>query len=143
MKPTRPETSRLYATYGADPARWPAELRGLHTGEASAARDEALALDQALALLADAPLPSPGLRRRILLSAAAEPPALRGPGALLRALWQELGGIRMAGPAMAMAMAFGIGLAWMTAPLPDDAGYGAEDMLALMQFDQDYEEILP
>ena len=97
------------------------------------------------ALLAQAhvPAPSAGLRRAILLAADA-----RGE-TFWRALWRELGGLRVAGPALAASLALGVAVATL---LPDVAGDSTEpsvdaladetapDYTELALFDAAYED---
>jgi hypothetical protein len=150
MNEPRPDRlNELLAAYGADPARWPAPDRARFaprldaSPELAAALHEAQSLDALFEPLAPAPDAPSGLRRTILLTVAQEPRAPRGLAQTLRELWRELGGIRVAAPALAAACAFGIGLAWMTAPLPDAPDDASEDVLALAQFEQSYEESAP
>jgi hypothetical protein len=153
---TRPDSSSapldtariaaLIASYGADPSRWPAAEREAHAaasmGAAEALR-EAAALDALLATLDDTPPASTDLRRRVLLAVAAQPRhSPSGIVAALRELWRELGGARIAGPALAMAMVVGLGLGWVTTPAVAEAGE-PEDLLALAQFEDTYEEFNP
>lgn len=136
----------LVAAYGADPSRWPAAERDAHASAGANAEEalrEAAALDAMLASLRDTPPPAADLRRRVLLAVAAQPrPAARGFLAGLRELWRELGGARIAAPAFAMAMAVGLGLGWATMPAVADAGE-PEDLLAIAQFEDTYEEFTP
>ena len=138
----------LIAAHGADVARWPAAER-VHAGDLAAhatlepARRDAVALDAALAQLDPVPLPPADLRRRILLAAAREPHRdARGIAGLLADLWRELGGTRIAAPALALALATGLGLGWEAVPATDAADDG-EDLVLLAQFDDSYTEFLP
>lgn len=106
--------------------------------------DQARALDALLAADVVAP-PSAALRRAILLDFEA-----RTPGGFWRALWRELGGLRIAGPALGASLAVGIAVAAMmepalpaaapaAAPVAGEApGYGEFAML-----DGGYEGYLP
>lgn len=73
---TEARMTMLLAAYGADPARWPAEERDDALGwlaahpEAFALRDEAGALDAALALDAAEHAPSAALTARVLQAAS-------------------------------------------------------------------------
>lgn len=73
---------RLLESYGADPARWPAERRDAamrcleKSAEARALRDEAAGLDAALDQ-AGAPAPAPELMAAILSAATAPRPRFR------------------------------------------------------------------
>jgi hypothetical protein len=144
--PSADRTAHLIAAYGADPERWPADARALAArvrAEASPALRDARALDAELALLQPVPAPASGLRRQILLAAAREPRSgTRGILELLAGLWRELGGARIAAPALALAIAAGIGLGWDTGPM-GDADEDGEDLLLLAQFDENYSEFLP
>jgi hypothetical protein len=153
---TRPDSSpapvdtaritALIAAYGADPSRWPPAERDAHAAAAARAATalrDAAALDAMLATLEETPAVSTDLRRRVLLAVAAQPrPAARGIGAALRELWRELGGARIAGPALALAMVVGLGLGWATTPAVAEAGE-TEDLLAIAQFEDTYEEFNP
>ncbi len=100
-------------------------------------------LDAELAALAEAPTPSLQLRRDILAAVAREPRrrALSW-RETLRALWLDIGGTRLAGPALAMALAAGVGLGWMLEEAPASEAE-AEDLLALAQLDDTYSELVP
>lgn len=141
----------LLDRHGADPARWPEHARALadalrDDAQAQAMQRDAAALD---AWLNVAPPPAPSLRNAILGAAAALPQApapTRRPSLAeaLRALWHDLGGARLAGPALAMALAAGIGLGWMLEPPATDAGdQSSDDLLALAQIDDRYTEFSP
>jgi hypothetical protein len=99
-------------------------------------------LDAELDALRAAPPPSAQLRRNVLLAVAREPRALSWREALA-ALWRELGGTRLAGPALAMALVAGLGMGWAI----DDAGVddddGSDDLIALAQLDDAYAELEP
>lgn len=126
----------LLASYGADPARWPAPEReaALALLQASPAaralRDEAAALDAALDRWT-VPAPGPALAAQVLAGA---PRPSRERLSWLRRLWHELGGWRLAAPAFAASVALGALLpAWLeqVEDLPD------EDLIAALQlFDE-------
>jgi hypothetical protein len=136
----------LIAAYGADPERWPeAEREAGRVALATARTDDlhgAVQLDAQLDALALPPV-SPDLRRRVLLAVAREP---RRAGVFsrlwLRELWEELGGARIAAPALAMALGAGLGLGWLTPPSAADEA-DPEDLIALVQFDDSYAELAP
>jgi ferric-dicitrate binding protein FerR (iron transport regulator) len=135
--------AKLIAAYGADRARWPAADRAEIESIDSAhdeARRAALELDALLDSL-EAPPPRAGLRRDILLAVAREPRSgSRGLLAAWRALWRELGGARIAAPALVLALGVGLGLDWATTPAVSADG---EDLLALVQFEESYPELDP
>lgn len=135
----------LTDAYGADPARWPpperegAEALLAHDARARAVQAQAAALDALLAADAVAP-PRPPLRRAILLAAE-----MRGPG-FLPMLWRELGGLRVAGPALAASLVLGIGVADVFGLQSTDAATAATQApgyaeLALL--DGSYEDYAP
>lgn len=98
-------------------------------------------LDAELDALRAAPAPSAQLRRNILLAVTREPRALSWREALA-ALWRELGGTRLAGPALAMALVAGLGMGWAL----EDTGVdddGSDDLIALAQLDDAYAELEP
>jgi hypothetical protein len=100
-------------------------------------------LDAELELLRAAPAPRAQLRRDLLAAVAREPRRLSMPQALA-ALWRELGGLRLAAPAFAMALAVGVGLSWLAddgAPAGGDES--GDDLVALAQFDDAYEGLEP
>lgn len=141
----------LLDRHGADPAHWPGHARALadalrNDAQAQAMLRDAAALD---AWLAAAPPPAPSLRSAILAAAAALPHAPAAPrrpslAEALRGLWFDLGGARLAGPALAMALAAGVGLGWLLEPPAVDAGdQSSDDLLALAQIDDRYTEFSP
>lgn len=113
-------------------------------------------LDAELELLRNAPAPRAALRQHVLAAVARERsvtgpgahtlPRARGKagmGAILAALWRELGGTRLAAPAFALALACGIGMSWLAEDsLAADEAAG-EDLVALAQFDDAYEGLEP
>jgi len=145
MTPLTPDRFHALAeTWGGDLARWPADLRPAaeallaRDADARASRDRALALDALLAVDAVAP-PAADLRRTIL--AAAEDHVGAG---FLRALLRELGGLRVAGPALAASLVLGIATASMFEPLLDTAtDVQAPDYAELALLDGAYEDYLP
>lgn len=99
------------------------------------------ALDTQLDALRAVPAPSAQLRRNVLLAVAREPHALSSREAIA-ALWRELGGTRLAGPALAMALVAGLGMGWAI----DDNGAEndeGDDLIALAQFDDAYAGLEP
>lgn len=100
------------------------------------------ALDALLAADVVAP-PSAGLRRTILLDFEA-----RSAGGFWRAVWRELGGLRIAGPALSASLALGIAVAAMLEPAtsPPGADVATEDAPGYAEFallDGAYEEYVP
>ena len=102
--------------------------------------DQARVLDALLA--ADVvPPPSPGLRRAILLDYES-----RSAGGFWRALWREIGGLRVAAPAFSASLAVGIAIAAMMEPALPALDPAAEDTPGYAEFallDGAYEEYLP
>jgi hypothetical protein len=140
----------LLDAHGGDPARWPPTERDWMQQRAQrddlrAALHAALALDADLAQLT-ATAPDPSLRRAILVAVGEGVQRTAAPGGwllALRSLWHELGGVRMAGPAMAMALAVGVGLGWMLEPAIVQSDDSSEDLMALAQFEDSYTELIP
>lgn len=104
--------------------------------------EQARALDALLAADVVAP-PSAGLRRTILLDFEA-----RSAGGFWRALWRELGGLRIAGPALSASLAVGIAVAVMLepaapAPSADVADGEAPSYAEFALLDGAYEEYVP
>lgn len=135
----------LAEAYGADPARWPPAERAAaktllaHDARAQAIRARATSLDTLLASDPIAP-PRPQFRRAILLAA-------RSREGLLRALWHELGGLRVVGPALAASLVLGISAADLLA-LSDPATQAQADAQApgyaeLALLNGSYEDYLP
>jgi hypothetical protein len=147
--------AELLATYGADRARWPAAERArfAHDGidrdaatQGETAPGDAWSQARELDVLLDAlaaPPPPSGLRRNVLLAVAREPRiSSRGLLGAWRELWRDLGGARIAAPALVLALGVGVGLDWATTPtLAGDAD--AEDLLTLVQFEETYTELDP
>ena len=91
-------------------------------------------LDAELDALRAVPPPAAHLRRNVLMAVAREPRRLSWRAAIA-ALWRELGGSRIAGPALAMALAMGVGMSWLLEDdAADDNGAG-DDLIALAQLD--------
>ena len=100
------------------------------------------ALDALLALDV-VPPPHANLRRRVLRDADG-----RAAGGFWSALWRELGGARIAGPALAMSLALGVAVSSMVVPPADPASdvlaaEDAPDYLELAMLDTTYEEYAP
>jgi hypothetical protein len=104
--------------------------------------DDDKSLDAELDALRVAPAPSLQLRRNVLLAVAREPRALSWREALA-ALWRELGGTRLAGPALAMALVAGLGMGWALEDTGIEDGDGSDDLIALAQLDDAYAELEP
>lgn len=99
-------------------------------------------LDAELDRLQRAPTPRASLRADVLAAIAREPRRARWRDALM-ALWRDLGGARLAGPAFAAALAAGVGLGWMLDEAPAE-GADADDLIELAQLDgRGYEELAP
>ena len=106
-------------------------LAGDHAAAARAALDEAATLDAQLAAYVPPP-PSAELRRALLTQPRR--------GGWLARLWLEFGGVRIAGPAFALALAAGIGLAEVAAPIDAEASVVAEeDLIDVALLDADYD----
>lgn len=104
--------------------------------------DQARALDALLAADGVAP-PSEGLRRAIVLGFEAH-----AAGGFWRALWRELGGLRVAGPALSASLAIGIAVAAVSGPAPpggdfDGAPEEAPGYAEFALLDGAYEGYLP
>ncbi|MEZ5465339.1 MAG: hypothetical protein R3F22_09010 [Lysobacteraceae bacterium] len=124
---------------GSQLANWPegerraAEAILLASPLARAAYAQAEALEQRLAAC-EAPEPSPALRRRLL----ADFDAQRSRRTWLATLWQQIGGTRIAVPAMTAALALGVAVgSWLPPTAGDDVDGGDEDALLLLQYDLD------
>ena len=97
------------------------------------------------------PPPAPARLRAAILLAAHEAAASRRSGVLeaLLALWQDLGGARLAVPAFALALALGVGLgAGMLPALSAPSDAANDDLLSLAMIDDGYavlftEEVSP
>ena len=104
--------------------------------------DQARVLDALLAADVVQP-PAPALRRAILLDYEA-----RSAGGFWRALWREIGGLRVAAPAFSASLAVGIAIAAMMEPAlpatgPEVAGGEAPGYAEFALLDGAYEEYLP
>jgi anti-sigma-K factor RskA len=135
----RERLEQMIRAYGAEPQRWPPAERD-RLRAALEAEPELLALlaqesrlDAWLAELPAAPAPSADLAARILASA---PPAPRFDW---RALWAELGGSRMAAPALACALTLGLALAVLLPAAPAEEA-GIDTWLSLALLDEGLEE---
>lgn len=127
--PTDDRRADLIAAHGADPRRWPAHDRPHWRDDAPLA--EARALDAALDAL-PAPAPSDALRRRLLALSTPRPARLAD---WLRQLWHEAGGARRLAPAMALALALGVGGALGLDHLAREAELDSELLWTLSAFD--------
>jgi len=138
--------AELAAAWGSDPSRWPAaeregvasRLRGSPALQALLAREAGFERDIELPA---PPGPSMALRTRILAGA----PKARAPRAglveLLRLLWQDIGGLRIAGPAFAGSLALGVMLAMS---LQAEPSLGSDDEFAtVLLADADYADLQP
>lgn len=138
--------AELAAAWGSDPARWPASgregvasrLRGSPTLQAVLAREASFERDLNLPA---PPGPSMALRARILAAAPAGSAPRVGLVELLRLLWQDIGGLRIAGPAFAGSLALGVMLA---VSLQVEPSLGSDDEFAtVLLADADYADLLP
>lgn len=139
----------LIDAYGADPARWPpAERAALAAQPLSAslvrALSEAAALDQTLSTLPQPELPAT-LAARVLAAAPQaarqRPPAPQRSG--WRELWDALGGLRLAGPAFAFALSFGLGLGILIPQAAEEPESDLDTYIALAWLDESIDEELP
>jgi hypothetical protein len=134
----------LADAWGGDLSRWPASERVAARAlmEASpAARaelDDARSFDALLSRDVVAP-PSTGLRRAIVLAADA-----RLEGGFWNTLWRDLGGARIAGPALAASVVLGIAASAILSPALDTATTTeSPDYAELALLDGAYEDYAP
>ncbi|MBB5014680.1 hypothetical protein [Rehaibacterium terrae] len=133
----------LLAAHGADPRRWPQAERAAALAllaaspEARRQQHEAARLD-ALLDAWQPPAPSPDLRLRLLHAM----PLPQRAESLLHRLWRELGGWRLAAPALAGALALGIAIGVLLPAMEAGDDLLAE-WLSLAQLDDPYEEYTP
>lgn len=135
----------LLDRHGADPARWPQAARAFADSLRGDAVAQAMLRDAATidAWLDAVPPPPAALRGTILAAVAARAAPRPGLAATLRALWFDLGGARLAAPALAMALAAGVGLGLALEPPALDTVDEADELLALAQIDDRYAEFAP
>ncbi|WP_460811744.1 hypothetical protein [Luteimonas pelagia] len=134
----------LADAWGGDLSRWPvsdqaaAEVILATTPAARAVLDDARSLDALLGHDVVASL-STGLRRAIVLAADA-----RLEAGFWKTLWRELGGARIAGPALAASVVLGVAASAMLSPALD-ATTTAEppDYAELALLDGAYEDYAP
>ncbi|HPA00827.1 MAG TPA: hypothetical protein PLK29_01185 [Chiayiivirga sp.] len=146
---SREQANHLLEVHGADPARWPVPSRALLEQADPGLRTQQQSLDAWLAT--SVPPPAPARLRAAILLAAHEAAASRRSGVLeaLLALWQDLGGARLAVPAFALALALGVGLgAGMLPALSAPSDAANDDLLSLAMIDDGYavlftEEVSP
>lgn len=95
------------------------------------------------AWLADSnpPPPPAALRTRILLACAPADAIRIGPLDALRAFWHGIGGLRIAAPAFALALAVGIALGSGLATMANDES--GEDFMSLALAGDAYQTLLP
>jgi anti-sigma-K factor RskA len=133
--------SELLDAYGADLARWPsaASLSAAQLlVDSDAARQRlqlARELDAALQLPSPA-APSPWLRQRILARAGSLS-AQRATGYGWRELFAELGGWRLAGPSLAVALSLGVALGLGLGLEQLEIDQQPADLVALLQLDDE------
>jgi anti-sigma factor RsiW len=118
------ELEALLDAHGAAPRRWPPSQRQaaleLIARDAAAARMHAAAEELDADLTA---LPQPTLPAQLIERILATAPRRLGWRAALRQLWQDLGGLRLAGPVLACGL-----MAGMTWPMLDaQSPLGSED----------------
>ena len=90
------------------------------------------------------PEPPPSLRAAILATAHAGASAPRANWRdVLRHLWYEIGGLRVAAPALAFALAAGIGLGHVLLQADVLNDNPTEDLLALALIRDDYRSLAP
>ena len=97
----------------------------------------------ALLALDTVPPPQADLRRRILRDFDAQ-----AAGGFWTALWRELGGLRVAGPALAASLVLGVAMSTTVVPQADPAtdalaAEEAPDYLELALLDTAYEDYAP
>ena len=144
--------AELADAWGADVTRWPpaeqpGAVRILGSAEGDRARsllDDAAALD---GWLDESVVPASGrtLRDAVLAAAPIAPAQSLRPSRL----WRELGGLRIAGPALAAALVMGVALAEVRQLAADEqhasaatAAASAEDVLSAALLLGDEEELL-
>lgn len=140
-RPPSTEADRLLAIHGADPARWPGEVRALADTCDPTERAAEARLDDWLAT--SIPPQPPMALRAAILSRTSATPHRAGLREALLGFWQDIGGMRIAAPAFAFALAAGIGLGNGLMPETtslDDAG---DDLLTLALIDDDYLALAP
>lgn len=123
----------LIEAYGAQPRRWPAaereQARALLDASPEARQwlEQARTTDAMLDGVAARPAPA-ALRDRLL---ARTPSPRRGWRHALAALWRELGGWSLAGPALAAGLALGVGMGVGLSPLPPTDGLDDDTLYQL------------
>ena len=127
----------LLDRHGSELARWPddagiaAQSLLPASPEARALHAQAAALEQRLAGF-HAPDLSSELRCRLLDDFNGR----RTQRAWLALLWLQLGGARIAVPALAAALMLGLAIgSWLPSTAVTDGGIGSDDALALLQYD--------
>lgn len=134
----------LVDAHGADLRRWPPAERDAAQAllrispEARALRDAAGRLDAMLDRWR-VPAHSTDLRLRVLRDA---PRAGERRPSMPRRLWHELGGWRLAAPALAAALTLGIGIGSTWPALEPDDAFETE-LFSLAQLDDPYTEYAP
>lgn len=126
----------LIDAYGAEPRRWPESERKAATRllDDSVQARQWLAQARATDALLDglqAPPPPEALRERLL----SRTPQRRGPGPALAALWRDMGGWSLAGPALAAGLALGVGMGVGVSPLPAANGFDDDAVFQLAGLD--------
>lgn len=89
------------------------------------------------------PAPPAHLRQAILRSVqAASVPPRPSLAMVLRSLWAEIGGLRIAAPVMALALALGLGTANQVWQAEDLVVAADDDLLSLALMDESYSNLL-
>lgn len=89
------------------------------------------------------PEPPAHLRQAILRSVQATPvPPRPSLAHVLRTLWAEIGGLRVAVPVMALALAVGLGTADRVWQAEDPVVVAEDDLLSLALMDESYSNLL-
>ena len=145
---SREQANHLLEVHGADPARWPVPSRALLEQADPGLRTQQQSLDAWLAT--PVPPPAPARLRAAILLAAHEAAASRRSGVLeaLLALWQDLGGARLALPAFALALGVGLGAGMLLPALSASSDAANDDLLSLAMIEDGYaslfaEEVSP
>lgn len=130
----------LLGAHGGRHSRWPEGSRAWIQSllERSAEARAALAEQRRVEALLDSdsvPAPSRALESAILAHAPRSP--RRRPRSGLRDLWNALGGLRVAGPALAAALLVGLSLG-VSGVSPEPESAEDEDLVALAQLSGEY-----
>lgn len=89
------------------------------------------------------PAPPAHLRQAIMRSVqAASVPTRPSLAMVLRTLWAEIGGLRIAAPVMALALALGLGTTNQVWQAEDPVVVADDDLLSLALMDESYSNLL-